>query len=192
MNQILKWLSSGDLRGDGIADQVVEMVLQDPQLLNDLIEGLQHEDDVIRGHSADALEKLARQIPVDVLPYMPLLLDAARHDSLSMVQMHLAMLLGHMAYDPAYTEQIVDALYTLLGSGSAFARSWAVSSLCIVARLYPQHLAPVTKRIAGLQNDESIAIRTRVRYALDLLTNPSAPFPKGWVKSETIRKRLYE
>ena len=94
MNDILRWLSSGDLCGDGIADQVVEMVLQNPHLLDDLIEGLKHEDDVIRGHSADALEKLARQIPEEVLPYMPVLLDVARHDPLSMVQMHLAMLLG--------------------------------------------------------------------------------------------------
>ena len=95
-----------------------------------------------------------------------------------------------MAYDPDYTDKIVDALFKLLSSGSAFARSWTISSLCIVARLYPQHIARITQRIADLQDDESIAIRTRVRYALDLLTNPSAPFPKGWVKSETIRKRL--
>ncbi len=190
MNEILNWLSSGDLRGDGIADQVVEMVLRDPHLLDDLIEGLKHEDDIIRGHSADALEKLARDIPHEVLLHLPVLLDIASHDTLSVVQMHLAMLMGHMAYDLDYTDEIVDALLTLSCSKSAFARSWAISSLCIVARLYPQHLLPLTQRIADLQNDESAAIRTRVRYALDLLTNPSAPFPKGWVKSETIQKRL--
>ena len=190
MSDIQNWLSTGDLRGDGIADQVVEIVIQNSDLLPDLLEGLTHQDKVVRGHSADALEKLARKIPGEMLPHLPLLLNVAQSEPLPMVQMHLAMLFGHLAYDSRSATHIFDALISMLNKGSAFSRSWAISSLCILARLHPSYLSRVTQSIADLQHDSSIAIRTRVRYALELLTDPRKSFPKGWVKSDLIRTKL--
>jgi len=48
----------------------------------------------------------------------------------------------------------------------------------------------VTRSIASLQNDCSVAIRTRVRYALVLLTDTAKPFPKDWIKSDIIQTLL--
>lgn len=41
--------------------------------------------------------------------------------------------------------------------------------------------------IQAMRNDKSIAIRTRVRKAMVVLTNEKAPFPRGWVKAEGLR-----
>ena len=190
MSDILHWLSAGDLRGDGIANQVIEIVIQNPDLLPDLLEGLTHQDKVVRGHTADALEKLARKMPGEILPHLPLLLNVAHSEPLPMVQMHLVMLFSHLAYDSRSAPHIFDALISMLNKGSAFSRSWAISSLCILARLHPPYLSRVTQSIANLQNDSSIAIRARVRFALELLTDPGKSFPKGWVKSDLIRTKL--
>ena len=61
MNQLLEWLSGGDLRSDGIPSEVADLVLEQLHLIPDLLEGLEKSEDVIRGRTADALEKVARE-----------------------------------------------------------------------------------------------------------------------------------
>jgi hypothetical protein len=75
----------------------------------------------------------------------------------------------------------------LLDDTSVFTMSWAIASLCIVARLYPQNEEQITQAIAKLRNHNSVAIRTRVRKAMNALTHPESPLPKGWVKSERLQ-----
>ncbi|NIS79337.1 MAG: hypothetical protein GTO14_03745 [Anaerolineales bacterium] len=75
----------------------------------------------------------------------------------------------------------------MLDGEGVFARSWVIASVCIMGRKYPQERARIVDSIARLQNDPSIAIRTRVRNALMVLTtDESAPFPKGWIKSQHL------
>ena len=61
MNQVLAWLSGGDLRSDGMANEVAEFVLENPAMFADLYAGLSEVDDLMRGRTADALEKVARK-----------------------------------------------------------------------------------------------------------------------------------
>ena len=57
MNQLLNWLADGDLRSDGSATEVADLVLKNPHLLADLLEGLDEPNEVVRGHTAHALER---------------------------------------------------------------------------------------------------------------------------------------
>jgi len=183
MNQVLGWLSGGDLRSDGLATEVAEIVLKNPEIFEDLIQGLNNADDLIRGRTADALEKIARKRPDLLKPYLTDLLEAAQNDTVMMVQMHLAMILGYMALYAAYLDELILTLFMLLNSEYVFVRSWAISSLCIIARMYPERNRSITERIVPLQNSDSPAIRSRVRNALNILTDQNCPFPKGWIKS---------
>jgi hypothetical protein len=97
MNQILEWLSDGDLRSDSLANEIAGIVIQQPQLFSDLIEGLDHPDGAVRGHTADALEKIGRAHPELLLPHLPRLISISRQDPVAMVRMHLAMIFGHLA-----------------------------------------------------------------------------------------------
>lgn len=56
-------LALGDLRSDGFANEVVRIVSENLELRPALMEALASGDPVVRGHAADALEKLARQHP---------------------------------------------------------------------------------------------------------------------------------
>jgi hypothetical protein len=187
MNQILEWLSGGDLRSDGLANEATEAVLKNPQLFDDLYAGLSMPDDVIRGRTADALEKVARQRPELLVAHLPELADISNTDQVPMVKMHLAMIFGHLAFYEEHVDILRSALFVLLDDQSVFAKSWAIVSLCIIARMYPAECDSIIKRIAPLGADSSAAIRTRVRNALNLLTNEDTPFPKGWIKSEHLR-----
>jgi hypothetical protein len=165
MNTILDWLSGGDLRSDGAADQAAKVVLQHPALIGDLVAGLDSPDAVIRGRTADALEKIARSCPDLTIRQLPLLLSLLKKE---------------------YVDTIIPALLQALDETRVFTKSWAIVSLCIYARKYPRYWEEIAKKIAELSNDPSKAIQTKVRYAMEILSNDEVPFPKGWVKSERV------
>lgn len=187
MNKILQWLSGGDLRSDGMSNEIAEFILENPQLLDELIEGLNSSNDVIRGRTADALEKIAREKPELFVARLSELIQVVTNDNLPMVKMHLAMMLGHLVVCGEKIDEITEALINLLDDESAYAKSWAIVSLCIVAKKYPDIRKRIFNRIVKYQNDKSIAIRTRVRKAIDLLGKESSQFPKGWIKSKYLQ-----
>ena len=112
--ELLSILAGGDLRSDGRSDEVVEKVLADPGLLPELIKGLSVEDDVVRGRSADALEKVARIHYQLYPPYLSLLIRKAKEDEVYMVRFHLVMLFGYLEVERELKRKIIDTLYYLL------------------------------------------------------------------------------
>jgi hypothetical protein len=187
VNQILQWLSTGDLRSDGLSNQVADIVINNVAVFDDLFDGLSVSDDVVRGHSADALEKIARKMPELFIDRIPEIIRSSQEDTVAMVRWHLAMTLGHLTCYPEKVEDIYKALTALLQDDSVFVKSWAISSLCIIGRTYPERRDEIIGKITTLQLDDSIAFRSRVRNALRLLTDENTPFPKGWVKSEHLK-----
>jgi HEAT repeat protein len=185
-NTILQWLAEGDLRTDGMANEVVEIVLQNPELITDLFSGLQAADEATRGHTADALEKVSRDQPEICLPYLALIRERAANDPVAMVRWHLAMVLTNLARYPDHIEEITGTLLNLLDDDSTFVRSWAISGLTIIGRNYPNKQCDILQAVALLGQNESAAIRIRVRKAVECLLDPKKPLPKGWVKSRFL------
>ena len=186
MNELLVMLAGGDLRSDGEANKVAQIVLENPQLLDDLVDGLAVTDDVVRGRTSHAIEWIARSQPEWLVPHLRRLIRISRSDPVAMVRWHMAMTFGDMAIFEDHVHELSECLVQMLDDPSVFVRSWTISSLCIVARLYPERSGTVTQHISLYRNDPSIAIRARVRKALEALTNPDNPLPKGWLKSERI------
>lgn len=187
MSNLLGWLEGGDLRSDGASNQVADFIMNNPALLDELVEGLDSPDPVVRGRAADALEKFARAQPERVIDHLPRIINAALSDPVPMVRFHSAMTLGHLSMFEDHLDEISRALMKLLDDPSVFTVSWTIASLCIVARLHPQNEARITQAIANLSSHRSAAIRTRVRKAMSSLTDPHATLPKGWVKSERLQ-----
>ena len=119
-----------------------------------------------------------------LVDHLPEIVGLAREEQVPLVKMHLAMIFGHLAVYPELVEQLKTPLIEFLDDDSVFTRSWTIVSLCIIARKYPQESQGVIELLVPLQADGSIAIRSRVKKAIKLLTDPNAQFPKGWIKSE--------
>lgn len=183
MNTIITWLTAGDLRTDGAANEVAGLVAANPDLLPDLIAALEVPEGPIRGRAADALEKVARTQGAHVLPYLDQVIDRARRDRVPMVRWHMAMILGHLHPPPEQDEAVRAALVHLLGDRSAITRSWAVVSLCLLAQRRPDWAEEIMALLQPLQADESKAVRTRVRKALACLLEPGVALPAGWDKA---------
>jgi len=186
MNELLRLLSGGDLRSDGKANSVADEVIEKPDLLQKLLEGLTESDSVIRARTAHALERISRSNPEMLLAHLPQFIDIAKRDEVPMVRWHLAMVLGNLAVLQEQTDTIILSLFHLLGDKSVFVRSWTIASLCILGRIDQDKRAQIIRRIRTLQNDENIAIRARVSKAISLLENENAPIPSGWVKSTRL------
>ncbi len=190
MTQIENWLSGGDLRSDGASNEVAQFVIQYPAALDDLVGALYSDDEVIRGRAADALEKVARVLPDQVVQHFNELLGALAADQPAMARWHLAMSLGHLSIFKDQRGEIFDALAALLRDESAFVISWAIASLCIIAALEPAEGEQIANLIAPFLRSDSVALRSRARKALKSLTDVSAPIPEGWIKSDHVRARI--
>ncbi len=190
MNQVLAWLSGGDIRSDGESSEVAQLVLKNENLYSELLEGIWVDDDLVRGRAADALEKIARSRPDLLIEDLPVLMQVGQEDGVPMVRWHIAMLLGYLAIYEEHIGQSTATLLHLLRDKSVFVKSWSIVSLCIIGRIYPGECKRIIKAIVPLQKDDSVAIRSRVKKALPVLIHTDAPFPKGWVKSEHLQDYL--
>jgi HEAT repeat protein len=189
VNTLLEWLADGDLRTDGAANEVAALVEEAPELVADLVQGLHVKEAPIRGRAADALEKVARSHPGCVIPFLRELVEIGKCDPVPMVRWHVAMTLGHLVVCHTHLPVIRKALLELLKDPSVFVRSWAIASLCVVARERPRVNEEIVRAISVLARDRSPAVRTRVRKAIAALTDPNAPLPAGWAKSHSLKER---
>lgn len=187
MNQILEWLKGGDLRSDGHASEVADVVIRNPLLFDDLYAGLFVQEDVVRGRTAHALERISRSKPEQLIQHLDTLFELARQDPLPVVRFHLAMLFGNLVIYEQQAEAIQSVLLEMLGDESTFTKSWAISSLTILGRKYPHMREVILQKLAPYLSDKSIAVRSRIKKALMLLTNEDQPLPDGWLKSEYLR-----
>jgi HEAT repeat protein len=183
MTRFTDMLAVGDLRSDGLANEVTDIVSGSPDLLPDLVDALRSSNGSVRGHAADALEKVTRSDPASVEPFLPVLLRRARRDEVPMVRWHLAMLLGHLAALPATIPSTRPALLSLLSDSSPFVRSWAITSLTIIARRSPRSSPAIVRALAPLTRDASPAVAKRAQLALRVLTDQRLPVPRSWIKS---------
>jgi hypothetical protein len=186
MNSILEMLAGGDLRSDGMGTEVADLVLKNPYLFEDLLDGLKNSDDVIRGRTSHALEMVSRHQPELVKSHIPWIIICAKNDNLAMVRWHLAMTLGNLALYEEDADAMFECLLDLIKDRRVFVISWAIVSLCIFGRLYPKTVRASLIVISPLQNDRSIAIRSKAGKAVNLLTHDKSPFPAGWIKGSHL------
>ncbi|KPK03929.1 MAG: hypothetical protein AMJ56_18300 [Anaerolineae bacterium SG8_19] len=184
MNTFLEMLQEGDLRSDGQADEVAEIVLEHPDLFGDLFAGLWEPDAVIRAHTAHALEKVSRHQPQLMAGRLPQLVTVARGDEVPMVRWHLAMILANLVILRQQSELIWSTLLDLLADQSVFVRSWSISGLTVFGKAYPDRRAAIIRRLEPLCEDPSKAVRNRATKAVEALRNDDLPVPKGWLKGQ--------
>jgi HEAT repeat protein len=174
-------LSFGDLRSDGLAAEAADLVRRRPQRLPELLAALEDPDPTVRGHAADALERVARVLPSQVEPRLARLLTLVRRDDVAMVRWHLVMVLTWATRSPATARRTIPALLARLDDGSAFVRAWSVSGLSVLGRGFGGE-GRILAGLRRLESDRSIAVRHRAAKARGLLTDRTRPLPESWVK----------
>jgi hypothetical protein len=181
MNDLVKMLRGGDSRSDGHADEVAFDVIQDPELFELLLDGLDKEDDRVRGRTSHALEKVSRTHPELFDGLLSRLLKQSLKDKLPVVRWHLAMLFVNLNLSEEETDEVISTLYFLLNDKSVFVKSWSISSLTILALANPNKKAEITAKIKVYESDKSAAVKNRVSKAMKVLEEGES-LPRGWSK----------
>jgi HEAT repeat protein len=184
MNELIRMLSGGSLISDGRANEAADRVLANPQLFNQLVEGLSESDVVIRARTAHSLERISRTHPQMVKGLLPKFIKMATHDPVPMVRWHIAMIFGNLRLPAESNEEIIPVLFRMLGDSSVFVKSWAMVSLAILGRQHESIRKMIADQIRPLLNDHSVAIRSKAIKAVKILENDGEPMPAGWVKSK--------
>ena len=107
MNQILKQLIGGDLRSIGKANEVVQQVLENPQLFRDVFEGLTSDDPIVRMRSADVIEKIGKQHPEYLQPFKSQLINEISRIDQKEVQWHVAQMFSYLTIDQRERDSII-------------------------------------------------------------------------------------
>lgn len=190
MNDLLELLKGGDLRSDGHADEVAGDVIQDPELFPLLLDGLDEENDVVRGRTAHSLEKVARTRQELFDGLLNGLIEQVLNDKLPMVKWHLAMLFVNLNLSETGTGEVISTLYNLLKDESVFVKGWAIYSLTILALENPDKKDKIISKLKVLENDKSAAVRNRTSKAMKTLED-GEPLPKGWLKRQSCKQISY-
>jgi HEAT repeat protein len=183
MNELLRKLAGGDLRSDRRANEVADQVTKSPQLIPKLVEGLSESDDVVRGRTTHALERISRTHPEMLRGLVSQLARLAAYDKVPMVRWHVSMIFANIMLSKTEVETVFSSLFWLLEDDSVFVKSWAIASLTILARKNKGKISGVISRLRAEQESESIAIRTRVAKALGVLEDDSKAIPESWIKA---------
>jgi len=182
MNELIQILSGGSLISDGRANEVADRVLANPELFDQLEEGLSESDPVIRARTAHAVERISRTHPEMLTGLLPKFIEMAIHDPVPMVKWHLAMIFGNLPLSAESVDEIILVLFRMLEDASIFVKSWAMVSLTVLGRQHTSFRKVIADHIRPLQKDRSVAIQSKAIKAVKILENDAELIPAGWIK----------
>ena len=100
----------------GKVNEVIDLVLHDPQRLDELYACLFEEDAWLRMRAADALEKVCRQHPDWLLPYIDRFFDELSTTTQPSIQWHLAQIYRETSLTSEQKKQAANWLKGLLSN----------------------------------------------------------------------------
>lgn len=117
MSNLLEKLQGGDMRSIGRVDEVVVEVGNNAEGFAELIEGLFHEDALIRMRAADAVEKISRKYPELLPPHQEKILrHFAEHKLEDAVKMSMPLLFGYFSLEDEDLGLVVNTLQQWINS----------------------------------------------------------------------------
>lgn len=96
MLTIYDLLKGHDLRSIGKSNEVVKLVTSDPDLFDEVFNGIFHEDNIIRALCADAVEKVARAFPAYIQKKKSTILKNLPKFKQKEVLWHVATMIGYL------------------------------------------------------------------------------------------------
>ena len=151
MNGVLEKLAGGDLRSEGRAEEVAGEIVEHPERLMDLAEGLSCDDKLIRARTCMTMEVVSRRHPDLLAAVVPRLIELASTDSVPQVRWHLAEIFGNVALSDEQTEQIIPILLSYLGDKSKIVKYCSVQTLGVLGkeRSSKEEIAKSVRALSG-------------------------------------------
>lgn len=162
--------AGGHANSLGRAEEVVQLVLQEPSRLPELYDCLFDDDAWVRMRAADALEKVCRVHPDWLKPYIDRCFKEIGHSTQASIQWHFAQILGEVPLSPSQQKQATDWLADKLQTVEV---DWivAANSMDTLMQSVREGHYPKTRLIALLKIQQGHHSKSVVKRATKLLEN---------------------
>jgi len=126
---LLQQLSGGDRRSIGAAKEAAQQVLQKPELLAELFEGMTSADPVLRMRCADVAEKVTAHHPEWLAPYKKILLGELSHSEQQEVRWHVAPMLIRLPLSKREEGEVLHILLDYTQDKSSIVKTMAMQAM---------------------------------------------------------------
>lgn len=168
---ILSALAGGDRRSIGRVGAVVPFVLDHPEQLSVLVDGMGSEDEVLRMRCADAADKISISRPDWFVLHRSQLLQLALTSTQQELRWHMAQMLPRIGLDASQREVAIGVLLEYLRDKSRIVTTSSMTSLFEFARENPPLQRKLVTILEGFLASGSAAERSRAGKLLRELDN---------------------
>ena len=172
MHAILQKLAGGDLRSKGRSEEVVEDILNNPDLFGVVFAGMLIDDPVVRMRSADAIEKVSAKHPELLQPYKRRLINEVARIEQKEVRWHVAQMFSCVDLTPTERNEVVSVLKSYLEDQSKIVKTFAMQALADLAFQEESIRPEIRELIQNLMSAGSPAMRTRGKRLIAKLDSP--------------------
>lgn len=167
MLTIYDLLKGNDLRSIGKSNEVVNLVTSDPELFEEVFNGIFNEDKVIRARCADAVEKVSRKFPEYIQKRKSVILKNLKVYNQKEVIWHIASMLGVLKLTPKENKAATEQLYKWLeSSDSIIVKVMCMQTLSDFAMRDKKLIKSVRDEIEKQLINGAPAIKARGRHIL--------------------------
>lgn len=169
MHPLLQSLSGGDRRSIGESNQAASAVIDHPELIGVLFQGLETSDPVLRMRCADAIEKATANRSELLLPFKDALLNRYSKVEQQEVRWHVAPMLARLPLTESEEINVVNLLLGYLNDRSSIVRTLSMQALADIALRSHRLLPEIKRHIEELAGIGTPAMKARSRKLLKRL-----------------------
>lgn len=173
MHPLLQSLSGGDRRSVGESNRAALAVLDNPELITVLFQGVESPDPVLRMRCSDAIEKVTANRPELLVPFKKTILNRLSKVEQQEVRWHVAPMLARLPLTDAEETTVVDLLLGYTNARSSIVKTMAMQALADIALRSHRLLPEITRHIEELTVVGTPAMKARSKKLLKSLAKES-------------------
>jgi len=159
-------LAGGDRRSIGRSNEIVSVVLEQPQQLPELIGCLWNADAIVRMRAADAIEKISMRKATLLERYKAGLLELMEEVQQQELRWHLALVIPRLSLTKGEQRRAVAALRGYLNDRSSIVKTCALQGLVDLSRVMRTLRQPIKKLLGESSRTGTAAMKARARNLL--------------------------
>lgn len=169
MHPLLQSLSGGDRRSVGESNRAVLAVLECPELIGVLFQGLETADPALRMRCADAIEKVTANSPELLLPFKEAILNRLSKLEQQEVRWHVAPMLARLPLTETEEVTVVNLLLGYTNDRSSIVKTMSMQALADIALRSHRLLPEIKQHIEELSIIGTPAMKARSKKLLKSL-----------------------
>lgn len=169
MHPLLKILAGGDRRSVGESKRAASAVLENPELIGVLFQGIETSDPVLRMRCADAIEKITVKRPDLLVPFKETILNRLTKIEQQEVRWHVAPMLARLPLTDVEETTVVNLLLSYTNDRSSIVKTMSMQALADIALRSHRFLPEIKQHIEELSIIGTLAMKARGKKLLRLL-----------------------